>query len=239
MTDEERLLEFLYVAPVGLIEFDDEGNVKMANPRIAQLFNRFAPGGYFANIFNFLDDVLPELKERIVNFTDANGQIMENARFKIQAPDGKDDETLWIDVTVMRQEEKRYIASVNNVTQQVQIENEKFLVEEQLRKIFEVITKHTMFTLNSDGVIDSWNRTGEIYLTHSEFAVGKVLSQVIPIDNEKLAHHLSNAANEGISKDQIQITDKMGVRRNAAVCLSAINDLDNSNRGYSVVLSME
>ena len=50
---EEKLLEFLYVAPVALIEFDGRGKVKIANPRVAQLFNRFAPGGYFDNFFTF------------------------------------------------------------------------------------------------------------------------------------------------------------------------------------------
>ena len=53
--NEEQLLEFLYIAPVALIKFDEGGNVKMANPRVAQLFNRYAPGGYFANFFQFLD----------------------------------------------------------------------------------------------------------------------------------------------------------------------------------------
>ena len=44
--NEEQLLEFLYIAPVALIKFDEGGNVKMANPRVAQLFNRYAPAGW-------------------------------------------------------------------------------------------------------------------------------------------------------------------------------------------------
>ncbi|MEE4244742.1 MAG: hypothetical protein V2I33_04995 [Kangiellaceae bacterium] len=238
MTEEEKLLEFLYLAPVGLIHFDAEGNVKMANPRVAQLFNRFAPGGYFANIFNFLDDFLPELKQEITNFEPMSGQVMENKRFSLQVPGSDGDEQLWLDVTIARQAEDRFFASLNNVTSQVEAENKKYITEQRLGRLFEVITKHVMFTLDKTGVIDSWNRTGDSYLLQQDFALGKVLSQILPITNDQTANYLATANEAGIVKDDFELNDKEGSKKSASLCISRINDKQDKVAGYSVVLAL-
>jgi len=236
--NEEQLLEFLYIAPVALISFDGEGNVKMANPRVAQLFNRYAPGGYFANLFQFLDDVLPDLKKRITDYEDEHGQIMENSRYCLTAPTQNDEEELWMDVTVMRQDKDAYIASLNNVTNQVKVEAEKYLAEQRMHRVFEAVQQHVIFTMDPSGVIDSWNITGETYITTNELALGKVLSQILPISLAQNAEYLSSAKELGQIQETIEIKGKSGQMQPAALCIAAIYDQKSAFKGFSVVLTV-
>ena len=235
---EEKLLEFLYVAPVALIEFDNQGNVKMANPRVAQLFNRFAPGGYFANFFTFLDDVLPELKQAILEFKEPGGQVMENRRFCLEAPTSNDHESLWLDVTIMRQAEDDYIASLNNVTNQVKSETEKFIAEQRLSTVFDSVDGHVIFTLDPEGSIDSWNVTGETHICSSDSAIDKVLSQVTNLSLEDNAEFLKASSKGEVVKKPIQFKSRYGDTKDAELCMSAIHDQRNHNRGFSVVLTL-
>lgn len=236
--NEEQLLEFLYIAPVALIQFDNEGMVKMANPRVAQLFNRYAPGGYFANFYSFLRDFLPDLEKEITSFDDEHGQIMENRRYCINAPTLTGEEELWMDVTVMRQEKDVYIASLNNVTNQVQVEAEKFLAEERLVKVFEAVSQHVIFTMDPSGLIDSWNVTGETYITNSEGALGKILSQILPISLSDNANYLKIASEEGSVRAELEMRDRSGEKQPAEFCISSIHDQKDAIRGFSVVLTI-
>ncbi|GEM_PF-3826390 len=236
--NEEQLLEFLYIAPVALIQFDEEGNVKMANPRVAQVFNRYAPGGYFANFFTFLDDVLPELKQAITSFVSPNGQIMENKRYCIKAPTKDDTEELWMDVTVMRQAEDMYIASLNNVTNQVRMEEEKFLVENKINRLVESVKRHVIFTVDRNGEVDTWNSTGEAYLGSADTRLGKVISQILPVSIEENANLLNSADKKGVTTKKLKLKDKSGAVVNAELCMSAIRDLRHQLRGFSVVLNL-
>jgi PAS domain-containing protein len=238
--NEEQLLEFLYIAPVALIKFDDAGNVKMANPRVAQLFNRYAPGGYFANFFQFLDDELPSLKEAITNYDAEHGQIMENQRFCMKAPashDGEANEELWMDVTVVRQDREDFIASLNNVTNQVKVESERFIAEQKLSKVFESVKQHVIFTITSSGIVDSWNTTGETYIAKRGAAIGKVLSQLLPISIAKNAELLSTAQEVGTATSALSFKDLSNVTHDAEICISSIQDQRGSHRGFSVVLT--
>ena len=240
--NEEQLLEFLYLAPIALIQFDEEGNVKMANPRVAQLFNRYAPGGYFANFFDFLTDVLPELKEKILAFDSVSGQVMENSRFCINAPTGAGpdagSEELWLDVTIMRQDKDTYISSLNNVTNQVRAELEKYVVEQKMTQVLESVSKHIIFTMTKEGVIDSWNKTGDTYLMQSDAAIGKLLSQVLNISVPENADLLKRSAAEGSVKEQVSVTARDGQKYTSHIYLSAIHDQRDRHCGYSVVITL-
>jgi PAS domain-containing protein len=240
--NEEQLLEFLYLAPIALIQFDEDGNVKMANPRIAQLFNRYAPGGYFANFFDFLEDVLPELREKIKAYDSPSGQLMENSRFCINAPTesgpSADSEELWLDVTITRPEQSTFIASLNNVTNQVRAEAERYVAEQKMTQVLESVSKNIIFTMSKDGVIDSWNKTGDTYLMDSHAAVGKLLSQVLDISVPKNAELLKTAKAQGAIKEQIMLSAKNGQKYHSNIYISSIHDQRERHCGYSVVITL-
>lgn len=234
----EKLLEFLYVAPIALIEFDHEGAVKMANPRVAQVFNRYAPGGYFQNFFTFAEEFLPELAHEIKSFSDERGQIMENKRYGLEAPNGDSEEQLWIDVSVIRQEKDRYFVSFNNVTNQVKIERQKFITEQRLDKFVESVNQHIFFTLNDKGVVDSWNKTGEAFIASENIAKGKLMSQLLAIKPNENSDILVSAQSSGPKISNITFNGRDGNHYDAQMNISSISDPQGKHAGYSVVLSL-
>lgn len=229
----ERLLEFLYVAPVGLIEFRRDGTLVMANPRVAQLFNRFAPGGYFANFFAFLDDVLPELRAAIEAFVPEHGQLMENRRYALKVPGGDGSETVWLDVTVMRQEADRYIASLNNVTQQVLTERESYVRGQKLESIVGAVTEHAIFTLDACGRIDSWNRTGELALGLDADAVLGESLKVLLGGADGGGLEIPGPGTAGVASD-VEFRCKAGTVH-GRLTLAPIRDLDGGLAGHSCI----
>jgi signal transduction histidine kinase len=71
----EGLLRFLYRVPVGLVEADAHGVIRLMNPAAARMLMPLAPTGGLANLFDVLDDVLPELRARAQRSGDRPGIV--------------------------------------------------------------------------------------------------------------------------------------------------------------------
>ena len=62
----EALIQFLYLAPVGLVQLDADGEIAMINPIAAQLLMPHSRNGGLDNLFVALEDVAPDLRERCI-----------------------------------------------------------------------------------------------------------------------------------------------------------------------------
>ena len=82
MADEE-LLQFLYRAPIGLLQLSLDGAVEMINPMAAQLLMPLAHERTLANLFDCLDGHLPHLRETALDFDEPFGTICESLRFDV------------------------------------------------------------------------------------------------------------------------------------------------------------
>jgi len=58
----EALIEFLYRAPIGLLQARPDGEVTMINPMSAQLLMPLVPTGDLGNLFDVLAPVAPGLR---------------------------------------------------------------------------------------------------------------------------------------------------------------------------------
>ena len=58
----EALIQFLYKAPIGLLQTREDGEVLLVNPMAAQLLMPLAPGGDLSNLFDVLQALAPELR---------------------------------------------------------------------------------------------------------------------------------------------------------------------------------
>jgi GGDEF domain-containing protein len=61
--DYETLIQFLYQAPIGLIQTARTGDICMMNPMAAQLLMPLAPQGDLDNLFDIFQGVAPQLRE--------------------------------------------------------------------------------------------------------------------------------------------------------------------------------
>ena len=60
----EALLQFLYMAPVGLVQISSDGTIVMLNPLSAQLLMPLSRDGELTNLFEALAPVAPDLQDR-------------------------------------------------------------------------------------------------------------------------------------------------------------------------------
>ena len=54
----EALLQFLYLVPVGVVQFAPDGTIGMLNPLCAQLLMPLSSDGGLDNLFSALDDTI-------------------------------------------------------------------------------------------------------------------------------------------------------------------------------------
>ena len=79
----ESLMQFLYRAPVALVQTNLQGDVEMMNPMGAQLLMPLSREGNLENLFEVLYQVVPQLKELVQNFKPATGPVCESLRFTV------------------------------------------------------------------------------------------------------------------------------------------------------------
>ncbi|MWN65557.1 hypothetical protein, partial [Escherichia coli] len=75
--EHEALMQFLYLAPVGLVQTRSDGEIVMINPISAQLLMPLARDGNLANLFTALENVAPELRHLCAVFARPSGMICD------------------------------------------------------------------------------------------------------------------------------------------------------------------
>ena len=71
--ENERLLEFLYVCPVGLMDISPAGEVCLMNPLAAQLLMPIAGVGGITNLFGALEPYAPDLRYMASSYAEPRG----------------------------------------------------------------------------------------------------------------------------------------------------------------------
>src|SRR3954466_5185 len=60
----EALIQFLYQAPIGLVQTAVDGTITMVNPMSAQLLMPLSRDGSLDNLFDVLEPLLPDLRPK-------------------------------------------------------------------------------------------------------------------------------------------------------------------------------
>lgn len=79
----EALIQFLYRAPIGLVQITLDGTIEMLNPMSSSLLMPLATDGNLVNLFAVLDPVAPELRTMTTLFDGAAGVICESFRIDL------------------------------------------------------------------------------------------------------------------------------------------------------------
>ncbi|MET0323018.1 MAG: bifunctional diguanylate cyclase/phosphodiesterase [Duganella sp.] len=90
----EALIQFLYQAPVALIQLQNDGAIEMLNPMAARLLMPLAPDGDLDNFFQVLHRDAPHLPQLCADFKAVQGMICEGLRIGVAhdaAGDNKED----------------------------------------------------------------------------------------------------------------------------------------------------
>ena len=82
----EALVQFLYRAPVGLVQTSLSGDIAMINPKAAQLLMPLVAEGNLFNLFDVLEPVAPQLRTLAVQPMESGSLICDALHIPLPAP---------------------------------------------------------------------------------------------------------------------------------------------------------
>lgn len=116
--EHEGLLQFLYLCPSGLAQFDRSGNVSLFNPAfVCMTMPLLPPGGALGNLLDLLEPYLPGLRTLLQDPAE-QGMLCDGLRFAAADLEGQRDPQV-LSLTVVRMDNDRHMAVLADLTQQV------------------------------------------------------------------------------------------------------------------------
>lgn len=241
--EHEALLQFLYIAPIGLVQTSLDGAILMANPLCAQLLMPLSRDGNLDNLFTALAPVAPDLHHRAQAFPDSHGMVCEGLQLHVSAgvPGGKGAQVL--SLSLLKLDPTRLMAVLSDVSAAVQRERELRLSQAWISTIVAGITDYALMKLDAAGRVTDWN-PGVARLTGhaADAVVGSSYAAFYPeeaLHGPRVLERLQEANRSGWSLDE-------GWRRRAdgsrfwGSCLIAplqpAEDAHAEERSYSLIV---
>jgi hypothetical protein len=98
------LLQFIHLAPVGLVQARHSGLITMMNPMAAQLLAHigFGDGDGDLNLFEILDKASTDIRTLVQTFTRTTGVLCDNFRILVPEVEGAVDAPIALGITVLQ-----------------------------------------------------------------------------------------------------------------------------------------
>jgi diguanylate cyclase (GGDEF)-like protein len=120
----ETLMQFLYQAPIGLVQTTLAGDIEMINPMSAQLLMPLSPDGSLDNVFTVLDRVAPQLRQQAAAFEAPSGVVCDSTRLWLEPGTGAQGAPQVLSVSLLKIDATRLMAVLNDVTIEAQREQQ-------------------------------------------------------------------------------------------------------------------
>jgi diguanylate cyclase (GGDEF)-like protein len=118
----EALMQFLYQAPIGLVQATLAGAIEMLNPMSAQLLMPLAVDGQLDNLFDVLGPLAPQLPTLVAAFDGPAGVVCDSLRVSVREADPGAPQVL--SVSLLKVDGTRLMAVINDVTTEVRREQQ-------------------------------------------------------------------------------------------------------------------
>lgn len=206
----EALLQFLYLAPVGLVQLGADGAISMLNPLAAQLLMPLSQDGGLSNLFHALAPVAPDLHLLCRNFPAPHGQVCEDARIHLHADGGASGPQV-LSLSMLKLDAGRLMAVLNDITAQDRRERQLRNADAWLNAIMTNIADYALVSLDRRGRIESWNDS-----------IGRVTGHGPDIKGQPYAlFHATGATTPEQQLDRLRETDENGWTLDEGVRLRA------------------
>lgn len=203
--EHEALIQFLYLAPVGLVQADIDGGIVMMNPISAQLLMPLSRDGGLDNLFTALEGVAPELRHLCADYAPPSGKICDGLHLHLNAGGAGKKVPQILALTLLKLDASRLMAVIDDVTQQVRRDRQLRQNDAWLNAILTGITDYALAGLDAQGAITEWNPSIGRVTGFGEEAVGRPYSIFYPPDamtQEHLLDRLRDAERDGWSLDE-------------------------------------
>ncbi|OYT98732.1 MAG: GGDEF-domain containing protein [Burkholderiales bacterium PBB1] len=127
----EALMQFLYQAPIGLVQTTLDGEITMINPMSAQLLMPLAPRGDLSNLFDVLQGSAPHLRDQAAAAAYPGGEVCDGLRVSVGPPPIGDDIPPTLSIRLLRLDSHMLMCSVTDITAALRLERQH--VEAELR----------------------------------------------------------------------------------------------------------
>jgi diguanylate cyclase (GGDEF)-like protein/PAS domain S-box-containing protein len=241
VSEEEKLLEFLYAAPTGLVEIDASGAIGMINPHAMKHLLPLTDIRDAGNLFAMLESSAPELRNLFEDFAGERGTVCDGHRIVVdisRQSDGTEPKVLAC--TLVKLDADRAIACISDITLLVAQERRLKQAETWFSSLMNDINDYAVVSITSNGVVDavnaSWTRqTGET----GDRLIGQTLADMFPPPSgsaHDMAELLRITARDGWHLDEMWHTRSDGSRYWCQRLLAARAGSDGELAGYTVVL---
>ncbi len=153
--DHEALLQFLYMAPIGLVQTRLDGEILMVNPLCAQLLMPLVPDGALDNLFTALQAAAPDLAHRVAGFTHGHGMVCEGMQLHIGAGDAGGPQVL--SLSLLKLDSERLMAVLGDVTQAVRRDRALQHSQAWIHTIASSISDYALVPLDAGGHVAGSN----------------------------------------------------------------------------------
>ena len=236
--ENERLLEFLYSCPVGLVEMNRAGDVRLMNPIAAQLLLPVSDPSALSNLFLALEPYAPDLRYVAESFTGARGTFCENLRIHLRQKNEGGPQVL--SCSLVKVEEDRYMAVLTDISEYVRQERRLREAESWFSMILAGVNDFALLSLDAMGRISAWNVSGERQTGYSgRDVIGRTMNVFYLPDEAVQGRALQQvdlARRDGWHIDEGWRRRKDGSRYWCQSLVSAVEEKTGEITGFSVVL---
>jgi diguanylate cyclase (GGDEF)-like protein/PAS domain S-box-containing protein len=155
----EALLQFMYLAPVGLVQTSIDGEILFINPLSAQLLMPLSRDGALSNLFTALENIAPELRLLANSFAAQRGSICDAVRLQVNAGVAGSVDPKLLSLSLVKLDANRLMAVLSDITLQVKRERLLRQNEALLNAILIGATDYVLISLDRQGCITSCSKS--------------------------------------------------------------------------------
>ncbi|MDP3455087.1 sensor domain-containing diguanylate cyclase [Methyloversatilis sp.] len=239
----EALLQFMYMAPIGLVQTLADGEITMVNPLCAQLLMPLSPDGQLSNLFTALEAVVPDLRQRVREFTQMHGTICDAQQVPISTGQTGRRQHQVLSLTLLKLDAERLMAVLSDVTQSVRRERELRQSQAWINTLAIGLSDYALVSLDHRGCVQDWNPSiSRITGFNREQVEGRSLSLFYPADamsDQRVLDRLHEADLTGWSLDEGWCLRADGGRYWGSCLIAPLHDSDgdpSDEHAYSLII---
>jgi diguanylate cyclase (GGDEF)-like protein/PAS domain S-box-containing protein len=241
--ETEALLQFLYLAPVGLVQTTMDGEILMLNPLCAQLLLPLARDGELTNLFTALQGLAPDLALRARTFSGAHGKVCEGMLLPVTAGMPGQREAQVLSLTLLKLDNQRLMGVLDDVSLQLRRERELRQSQAWLQAVTPGMADYALMSLDAQGRVQAWNAgVGRLTGYRAADLVGRPFACLHPEDEGQRARageRLRDADASGWSLEEGWLQRADGSRFWGSSLVTPLHDDPEgpaATRGYSLVV---
>jgi diguanylate cyclase (GGDEF)-like protein/PAS domain S-box-containing protein len=239
----EALLQFLYIAPIGLLQARMDGEILMVNPLCAQLLMPLVPDGEMCNLFTALGGVAPDLRHRAEAFPDDYGMVCDAVHLHVGTPQPGRKSVQTLSLTLLKLDSERLMAVLSDVTESVQRDRELRQSQAWLQTLVSGLTDYALESLDHEGCLLGWNASiGRITGFDRAATLGQSFSVFYPaghLSRERAQDRLQEADRSGWSIDEGWMERADGSRFWGSCLIAPLHAVEEDRpeeRAYSLIV---